>query len=128
MNPIRVLLADDHTLIRAGLRMVVDAEPDLAVVGEANDGREAVAMAAKLKPDVVVMDILLPGLNGIEAARRIRVEHSSVRVLALSNHIGESLVRAILDAGGLGYVRKSRAFEELIPALRAVASGEQYVS
>ena len=124
----RILLVEDHQPTRNEIRALIEQQADMTVVAESATGEDALEKAREVHPDVVVMDILLPGLNGIEAARRIRVEHSSVRGLALSNHIGESLVRAILDAGGLGYVRKSRAFEELIPALRAVASGEQYVS
>ena len=124
----RILLVEDHHPTRNEIRTLIEQQADMTDVAESATGEDALEKAREVHPDVVVMDILLPGLNGIEAARRIRVEHSSVRVLALSNHIGESLVRAILDAGGLGYVRKSRAFEELIPALRAVASGEQYVS
>ena len=124
----RILLVEDHHPTRNEIRTLIEQQADMTVVAESATGEDALEKAREVHPDVVVMDILLPGLNGIEAVRRIRVEHSSVRVLALSNHIGESLVRAILDAGGLGYVRKSRAFEELIPALRAVASGEQYVS
>ena len=124
----RILLVEDHHPTRNEIRALIEQQADMTIVAESATGEDALEKAREVHPDVVVMDILLPGLNGIEAARRIRVEHSSVRVLALSNHIGESLVRAILDAGGLGYVRKSSAFEELIPALRAVASGEQYVS
>src|SRR5208283_5375687 len=92
MKKTSVLLADGHTLIRAGLRMVVDAQPDLTVVGEANDGREAVAMAGKLKPDVVVMDIGMPSLNGIEASRQIRATLPDTQVVMLSMHSDEGYV------------------------------------
>lgn len=107
---------------------MIGRETDMTVVAEAGTGEEAIEKARTENPDIVVMDILLPGINGIEATRQIREEQPDVKVLALSNHFGESLVLAILDAGGLGYVPKNRAFEELIPALRAVGAGQQYVS
>ena len=124
----RVLIVEDHKATRAEMRALIEREPDMRVVAEAETGEESVSLARTEHPDVVVMDILLPGMNGVDATRKIRAEHPDAKVLALSNHFGESLVQAILDAGGLGYVRKGRAFEELIPALRSVASGQQYVS
>ena len=110
------------------MRALIEQQPDMTVVAEAGTGEDAVDMAHDERPDVVVMDILLPGMNGIETSRKIRATQPDVKVLALSNHFGESLVQAILEAGGLGYVRKNRAFEELIPALRAVAAGKKYIS
>ena len=124
----RILLVEDHKPTRDEMRALIEQQADMTVVAEAATGEDALDKARAEHPDVVVTDILLPGMNGIDAARKIRTEQPDVRVLALSNHFGESLVQAILDAGGLGYVRKGRAFEELIPALRSVASGEQYVS
>lgn len=124
----RILLVEDHKPTRDEMRALIEREPDMIVVAEAETGESGVVRAREQAPDVVVMDILLPGLNGIETTRKIRAERPDVKVLALSNHFGESLVQAIFDAGGLGYVRKNRAFEELIPALRAVAAGEQYVT
>jgi DNA-binding NarL/FixJ family response regulator len=124
----RVLIVEDHGPTRAEMRALMEREPDLRVVAEAETGEEGVSLARTERPDLVVMDILLPGINGIEATRKILAEAPGIKVLALSNHFGDSLVKAILDAGGKGYVLKSRAFEELIPALRAVVSGEQYVS
>ena len=100
MKKIGVLLADDHTLIRAGLRMVVEAQSDLSVVGEANNGREAVAMAAALKPDVVVMDIGMPSLNGIEAAREIRKTLPDTQIVMLSMHSDEGLRPPGVEGGG----------------------------
>ena len=127
MNKTRVLLADDHTLIRAGLRRVVEAEPDLAVVGEASDGREAVAMAAKLKPDVAVMDIGMPSLNGIEASRQIRAE-SDTQVVMLSMHSDEGYVLRALKAGAKAYLLKDSAEADLARAIRAAAAGKSFFS
>ena len=123
-----ILLVEDHSPTRAEVRALLEREPDMTVVGEAVCGEDAVSLARELRPDIIVMDILLPGINGVEASRLIHAERPSIRILALSNHFGESLVQAILTAGGMGYVRKSRAFEELIPALRMVASGQTHVS
>jgi DNA-binding NarL/FixJ family response regulator len=121
-----ILLVDDHQPTREEMRALIEAQPDMTVVAEAPTGEDAVAQARELRPDIVIMDILLPGMNGVEATRAICAENPGIKVLALSNHFGESLVQAILAAGGKGYVQKSRAFEELIPALRAVAAGTQY--
>ena len=124
----KILLIEDHKPTRDEMRALIEQQPDMTVVAEAGTGEDAVGMAREKRPEVVLMDILLPGMNGIETTRKILAEQPGLRVLALSNHFGDSLVHAILAAGGLGYVQKSRAFEELIPALRAVASGERYVS
>jgi RNA polymerase sigma factor (sigma-70 family) len=128
MNPIRVLLADDHTLIRAGLRMVVVAQPDFTVVGEANDGREAVALAEQLKPDVVVMDIGMPGLNGIEACRQIHDSLLGTQVIMLSMHSDEGYVLRALKAGAKGYMMKDSAEADLASAIRAVKAGKSFFS
>ena len=128
MNKTRVLLADDHTLIRAGLRMVVDAQPDLTVVGEANDGREAVAMAERLKPDVAVMDIGMPSLNGIEACRQIRAASPDAQVVMLSMHSDEGYVLRALKAGAKAYLLKDSAEADLARAIRAVAAGTSFFS
>ncbi len=124
----RILLVEDHKPTREEMRALLAREPDMTVVGEAESGEEALIKARQELPDVIVMDILLPGMNGIETTRRIRAEQPDVKVLALSNHFGDSLVQAVLGAGGLGYVRKNRAFEELVLAVRAVSAGEQYVT
>jgi two-component system, NarL family, response regulator NreC len=125
---IRVLLADDHTLIRAGLRMVVAAQPDLTVVGEAGDGRQAVAMTQNLKPDVVVMDIGMPGLNGIEAARQIRAALPETQVVMLSMHSDEAYVLRALKAGAKAYLLKDSAEPDLARAIRAAAAGKSFFS
>jgi DNA-binding NarL/FixJ family response regulator len=128
MKKIGVLLADDHTLIRAGLRMVVDAQPDLAVVGEADNGRDAVSMAEALKPDVVVMDIGMPSLNGIEAARQIRETLPGTQIVMLSMHSDEGYVLRALKAGAKGYLLKDSAEADLARAIHAAAAGKSFFS
>jgi len=128
MTQTRVLLADDHTLIRAGLRMVVDAQPDLSVVGEAEDGRAAVAMAQKLKPDVIVMDIGMPNLNGIEACRQIRESLPDAQIVMLSMHSDEGYVLRALKAGAKAYLLKDSAEADLARAIRSAAAGKSFFS
>jgi DNA-binding NarL/FixJ family response regulator len=120
---IRIVLADDHALVRQGLKAILDREADLQVVGEAADGREAVQMAATLRPDVVVMDVSMPRLNGIEATRRIVAESPDTRVIVVSMHVGEEYVFALLKAGARGYVLKESPVSEVIDAVRAVHDG-----
>lgn len=126
-EPMDILLVDDHVPTREEIKALIGQEPDLHVVGEAGTAEEAFVLARELKPDVVVMDIMLPGINGVEATRLILAEHPQMHVLALSNHSGTSLVQAVQNAGGLGYVPKNRAFEELIPAIRTVGAGHPFV-
>jgi len=125
---IRILLADDHALVRRGFAMILAAQPDMEVAGEAGNGREAVDLAEKLKPDVVVMDVTMPELNGIEATRRIVEAAPRARVLALSMHKDAVYVREILRAGARGYLLKDSADLDLLAAVRAVAKGEGYLS
>ena len=125
---IRILLADDHALVRHGFRMILAAQPDMEIAGEAGNGREAVELAQKLKPDVVVMDVAMPELNGIEATRRLIELAPRTRVLALSMHKDNVYVREILRAGARGYLLKDSADADLIAAVRAVAKGEGYLS
>ena len=128
MKSIRVLLADDHKLIRAGLRLVVDQQPDLSVVGEADDGRQAVELAKSLKPNVVVMDIGMPNLNGIEAARQIGEMGLAAAVVMLSMHSDESYVLRALSAGARAYLLKDSATTDLVQAIHAVAEGKSFFS
>jgi DNA-binding NarL/FixJ family response regulator len=125
---IRILLADDHALVRHGFRMILAAQPDMEIAGEAGNGRDAVELAQKLKPDVVVMDVAMPELNGIEATRRIIELAPRARVLALSMHKDAVYVREILRAGARGYLLKDSADADLLAAVRAVAKGEGYLS
>jgi two-component system response regulator NreC len=125
---IRILLADDHALVRHGFRMILAAQPDMEIAGEAGNGREAVELTQKLKPDVVVMDVTMPELNGIEATRRLIELSPRTRVLALSMHKDNVYVREILRAGARGYLLKDSADADLIAAVRAVAKGEGYLS
>ena len=125
---IRVLLAEDHTIVREGLRSLMDGEAGIEVIGEANDGREAVEKVRQLRPDVVVMDIAMPGLNGLEATRQIRKRFPETQVLILTMHTNEEYVFQILRAGASGYVVKQAASEELIAGIRAVGRGDSFLS
>ncbi len=125
---IRILLADDHALVRQGLGMILGAQPDMEIVGQAGNGNEAVALAEKLKPDVIVMDVAMPELNGIEATRRLAASLPRTRVLALSMHKDSVYVREILRAGARGYLLKDSGDADLIAAVRAIAKGEGYIS
>lgn len=124
----RIVLADDHQLLRSGLRSLLTAERDLEVVGEASDGREAVELVRKHRPHVAIMDIGMPNLNGIEAARQIREISSETRVIALSMHAGAQYVGRMLDAGASAYLLKDSAYEELLHAVRTVLDGRFYLS
>lgn len=125
---IRILLADDHALVRQGFRMILSAQPDMEIIGEAGNGREAVELAEKLQPDVIIMDVTMPELNGIEATRRIAISVPRARVLALSMHKDSVYVREILRSGARGYLLKDSDDSDLISAVRSVAKGEGYLS
>ena len=124
---IRVLLADDHTIVRQGVRLCLEAMGDISVVAEAGDGQEAVALAGQLKPDVAVVDLTMPRLNGVEAIRQIRRDLPSCEVVVLSVHDSEAYVVQALRAGAAGYVLKRNAATELAEAIRAAASGQAYL-
>ena len=128
MEKIRILLADDHTILRSGIRSLLEDEPGLSVIGEAEDGRVAVSMACKLKPDVVIMDIAMPLLNGLEATRQIKMQCPDVKVLILSMHDNEEYIRQVLEAGAMGYILKDAAARELISAIKSVYRGEAVLS
>jgi DNA-binding NarL/FixJ family response regulator len=125
---IRVLLADDHSLVRAGIRSLLGAMADVEVVGEAASGEEALQLAARQQPDVVLMDIAMKGITGLEAAARMRETHPAVRVVILSMHSGEEYVLQALRAGAAGYLLKDAATGELELALRSVMRGESWLS
>ena len=128
MRKIRVLLADDHQRLRSGIRLMLERETDLSVVGEANDGREAVALAKSLRPDVVVMDIGMANLNGIEAAQQMTGDSPEIAVVMLSMHSDESYVLRALKAGARAYLLKDSAEADLIKAVHAVAGGKSFFS
>ena len=128
MTSMRVVLADDHTLFRAGLRALLEQLPDVQVVAEARDGREAVHMVETHHPDLVLMDIAMPGLNGLEATRRLVKAFPAIRVLILSMHKSEEYVWQALRAGAVGYLLKDAELAELALALTAVTRGETYLS
>jgi len=128
MKRIRILLADDHAVVRQGFKMILAEQPDMEIAGEAANGREAVELAEKIKPDVVVMDVAMPELNGIEATRRLAASLPHTRVLALSMHKDSVYVREILRAGARGYLLKDSPAQDMLAAVRAVAGGEGYIS
>ncbi len=127
-KPITILLADDHDLTREVLRTLIGGADGLRLVGEAADGRTALELARELEPGVVLMDVVMPGLSGVEATRRLTAELPDVRVLAISMHKDRRFVGAMLEAGAAGYLLKDDAAEELVAAVRAVAAGESYLS
>ena len=125
---IRILLVDDHAMVRKGFGLILGGQSDLEVVGEAGNGKEALDMAEKLLPDVIVMDVAMPELNGIEATRKIIASAPRTRILALSMHKDSVYVREILRAGAKGYLLKDSIDNDLVAAVRAVAKGEGYLS
>jgi DNA-binding NarL/FixJ family response regulator len=127
LQPLRLLLVDDHPVLRAGLNALLSAEPDLQVVAEADNGATAVELALELMPDLIVMDVTLPGLTGAEATRQIKLARPALVVLALSVHEEISFARLLLDAGASGYALKRSACEQLVRAVRVVATGGRYL-
>lgn len=125
---IRILLADDHALVRAGIRMLIQGLPGFQVIAETGDGQEAVRLARQLDPDIALLDLSMPGLNGLDATVRIVRECPAIRVVALSMHTAENYVLEALRAGAVGYVVKDAAVEELEQALNAVSAGERFLS
>lgn len=128
MVPIRVLLADDHKMVRAGIRSLLESLPGIVVVAEAGDGREAVDAVVDFSPDVVLMDIAMPGMNGLEATRQLASTHANVPVMILSMYVDEEHVYQALRAGASGYLLKGAAIGELELAVRSIARGETYLS
>ncbi len=128
MNPVRIVLADDHTVMRNGLRLLLERQPNLKVVGEAADGRQAVALSESANPDVVIMDIGMPNLNGIEAARQIVSHNPRTAIAILSMHSDESYVIRALKAGARAYLLKDSAEADLLAAVRALSEGKSFFS
>jgi two-component system, NarL family, response regulator NreC len=126
--PIRILLADDHTVVRDGLRALLEKQPDMEVVGEAADGRDSIRLAEEQKPDVVFMDIAMPGMNGIEATRRIVTANPATAVVILSMHQDESYVLRALKAGAKGYLLKDSLRSDVIEAVRSVSQGRSFLT
>lgn len=124
---VRVLIADDHAVVRDGLRVLVDANPDMIVIGEASNGQEAWLRACDLRPDVLLLDLSMPGIGGVETAERIAQDCPTVRVLALTMHEERGYVSRLLRAGAAGYVLKRTASGELVRAIRTVAAGGRYI-
>lgn len=124
----RILIADDHGIVRQGLRSLIEKDPGMEVIGEAEDGQMVVQLVDELLPDVVIMDVTMPKLNGIEATRLILQKHPDVNVIVLSMHPDKHIVKETLEAGASGYVLKSYLFDELSRALEAVAANERYLS
>lgn len=127
MNTIRVLLADDHRILRSGLKLLLGEQPDLTVIGEADSGQSTIALAECLRPDVIVMDISMPGMNGLAATQQLSALLPQTAVLALTRHSEDGYVQALLAAGAKGYVLKQSAADELLRAIRAVAAGRLYL-
>ena len=128
MSNIRVLLADDHIIMRKGLRLLLERQPNITVVGEASDGRECVELAQAERPDVVIMDLAMPNLNGIEAARQIVAQNPAIAVAVLSMHSDESYVIRALKAGARAYLLKDSAESDLIGAIQALSDGKSFFS
>lgn len=126
MEPIRLLIADDHEIMRKGIRSLLEAQPGWQVTAEASDGREAVEKAREIKPDVTVLDISMPSLNGLEAARQMIKNDARAKILILTQHESDPLIREVLDAGARGYVLKSDASRDLITAVNAVRSNKTF--
>lgn len=127
MGKIRILIADDHAVLRAGLRMLINAQPDMEVVGEAGEGREAIKKVRLLRPDVVLLDLSMPGLGGLPALPILKARVPEAKVLILTMYDDESYLRQVLESGGSGYVVKKAADVELLTAVRAISRGELYV-
>jgi two-component system response regulator NreC len=126
-DKIRVLIVDDHVIVREGLRSLLEAQPDIKVAGEATDGKEAVSKTREIQPDIVLMDITMPGMSGLEATRQIRRQSPDAKILALTMHEGDEYFFKILEAGASGYFIKGGTSSELISALRAVHQGDVFI-
>lgn len=124
---IRIILCDDHTMVREALRLVLERDSDMEVVAEAGDGETALRLVDKQKPDVVVMDVALPGLSGVEITRRLLAAHPDIKVLALSTYVDRHVVEQMLEAGASGYITKSAAGSELAQGIRSVLMGRSYL-
>jgi two-component system response regulator NreC len=127
MGKLRILLADNHKIMRKGLRLLINEQADMEVIGEADNGREAVALAQQLQPDVVIMDISMPELNGLKATEKLKGLRPDIKILTLTRHTDDGYLQQLLQAGVNGYVLKQSAADELVRAIRAVADGQTYL-
>lgn len=127
MSKVKVFLADDHAIVREGIKALVTAQPDMTVVGEAADGLAAAEAAGRLRPDVALLDLSLPGLSGIEVAEQLKRQHPQIKLLALTIHEGRTYLRQFMSAGGEGYVLKRALTEELVRGIRTVMAGSVYI-
>ena len=127
MAKLRILLADDHETVREGIRLIINAQDDMEVVGEAGDGREAIRLAGELEPDMLIMDISMPVLNGLKAAATLKRDYAGIKILTLTRHTDEAYLKELLQAGVSGYVLKQSASDELLRAIRAIACGGNYL-
>lgn len=128
MKKLRIIIADDHSMIRQGVRSVIESEPGWELCGETDNGRSAIDLARKLAPDIAVLDITMPGLNGVDAIRILKTESPETKVLVFTMHDSESLADEVLQAGGFGYLLKSDAAEQLPRAIEAVAAGKRFLT
>lgn len=126
-EPIKILIAEDHQTVREGIKLLVRSQPDMEVIGEANDGEEAIKLARELGPDLLLMDVSMPGMNGLKATKKLRKTMSELRILILTRHTDDGYLRQLIGAGANGYVLKQSAPQQLISAIRTVASGEAYL-
>ncbi len=126
-NKVRVLIADDHGTMREGLRLLINSQPDLEVVGEAADGREAIRLARQLEPDVMLMDISMPGMNGLDATKKVKEQCPNIRVLTLTRHSDDGFLKQLLAAGASGYALKLGSADDLMRAIRTVSAGGTYI-
>lgn len=124
---IKIVIADDHKIVREGLRSLLDTLSDVKVVGEARNGREAIRLARDLSPDILILDVAMPELNGVEATRKVRAQAPNARVIGLSMHSDRHFIAGMLQAGAAGYLQKESAFEELATAIRTVMAGQVYL-
>jgi len=127
MDKLKILLAEDHETVREGIKLIIESQNDMEVVGEAGDGREAIRLAEELKPDIVLMDVSMPGLNGLLATAKLKRTMPDIKILTLTRHTDEAYLQELLQAGISGYVLKQSASAELLRAIRAVASGGKYL-
>lgn len=128
ITQIKILLVDDHNLVRDGIRNIIEKKSNMQIIGEASDGREAIKLASKLKPDVIVIDVAMPGLNGIDAAKQIHKNQPKIKIIGLSMHSGKQFIQGMFRAGAYGYLLKDGDSDELIVAISTVIENKKYLS